>query len=74
MLFYMLMVTFSVSDETIQGNFKSIEKSLKQVKGDVENCKKSSMEGDKFPEVMEISLLCQLSNALILSHICIYNP
>ena len=57
MLFYMLMITFSVSDETIQGNFKSIEKSLKQVKGDVENCKKSSMEGDKFPEVMEISLL-----------------
>ena len=57
MLFYMLMIIFSVSDETIQGNFKSIEKSLKQVKGDVENCKKSSMEGDKFPEVMEISLL-----------------
>lgn len=42
-----------VSDESIQGNFRSIEKSLKQVKGDLENCKKSSMEGDKFPEVME---------------------
>lgn len=49
--------TFSVSDESIQGNFRSIEKSLKQVKGDLENCKKSSMEGDKFPEVMEISFV-----------------
>ena len=66
MLFYMLMVTFSVSDETIQGNFKSIEKSLKQVKGDVENCKKSSMEGDKFPEVMEISLHAIKCTQLIL--------
>uniref|UniRef100_K1QG47 Diaphanous-like protein 2 n=1 Tax=Magallana gigas TaxID=29159 RepID=K1QG47_MAGGI len=27
-----------VSDESIQGNFRSIEKSLKQVKGDLENC------------------------------------
>ncbi|XP_061164716.1 protein diaphanous homolog 1-like isoform X2 [Saccostrea echinata] len=42
-----------VSDETIQGNFRSMEKSLKQVKGDLDNCKKSPMEGDKFPEVME---------------------
>lgn len=53
----MQTVAFSVSDETIQGKFHSIEESLKQVKSVVANCKKAPMEGDKFPEVMEISLL-----------------
>jgi hypothetical protein len=43
-----------------------LEKSLKQVKVDLENCKKSPMEGDRFPEVMEISFVLVQAHRAIL--------
>lgn len=42
----------SVSDEVLQKNLNTMEKSLKQLEIDIKNLNKSQNEGDKFSQVM----------------------
>ncbi|XP_048243812.1 protein diaphanous homolog 2-like isoform X2 [Haliotis rufescens] len=43
-----------VSDETLQKNLKQMEKQVKQLDIDIKNISKTSSEGDRFAEVMEV--------------------
>ncbi|CAG2233282.1 DIAPH2 [Mytilus edulis] len=45
-----------VSEETVTKNLKSMEKQLKQLETDIKNISKTNVDGDRFAEVMNISL------------------
>lgn len=56
-----------VSDEMLQKSIRQMEKSLDQLELDVKNQSKLSMEGDKFPDVMNMFLTSAREQQSVLS-------
>ncbi|XP_021363039.1 protein diaphanous homolog 2-like isoform X3 [Mizuhopecten yessoensis] len=59
-----------VSDEMLQKNIRQMEKSLDQLELDVKNQSKLAMEGDKFPDVMNVFLTTAREQQSVLSGMC----
>ena len=62
----------TVSDEVLQKNLKQMEKQLNQLDIDLKNISKMSLEeGDRFPDVMNISFLLESKHFNVLIRIFI---